>query len=107
MAAFLCIQWSSGLFLKKIAGIASQPAQCPLVCRFFFSGATECELDKQGRVMLPPNLREYGHLTKEVIITGAGNRLEIWDKAVRDAYVADSQSPEELAAAMSDMGFLI
>ena len=57
--------------------------------------------------MLPPNLREHAKLTKDILITGAGNRLEIWSKDVRDAYVADSQTPEEMAAAMSDMGFLI
>ena len=42
--------------------------------RIFFSGASEAELDKQGRVLLPPNLRNYAHITKDVMIIGVGNR---------------------------------
>lgn len=98
-------QWTA--FEEKLQALPLSQPSARSFARFFFSGATECELDKQGRVMLPANLREYGQLTKEVIITGAGNRLEIWNKDVREAYIAESQSPEELAAAMSDMGFLI
>ena len=75
--------------------------------RFLASGAAEVELDKQGRVMIPPNLREHAGLTKDVVIAGAGNRLEIWDKEKREQYLATTASPEEMAAKMSDMGFLI
>ncbi|MGI6627277.1 MAG: division/cell wall cluster transcriptional repressor MraZ [Bacillota bacterium] len=48
--------------------------------RYFLSGATEAEPDKQGRVILPQNLREYAGLSKDVFILGVGNRIEIWDK---------------------------
>ncbi len=48
--------------------------------RYFLSGATEAEPDKQGRVNLPQNLREYAGLTKDVFILGVGSRIEIWDK---------------------------
>ena len=44
------------------------------------SGATEAEPDKQGRVILPQNLREYAGLSKDVFILGVGSRIEIWDK---------------------------
>ena len=98
-------QWA--IFEEKLQALPLNQPSDRSFARFFFSGATECELDKQGRIMLPPNLREYGNLTKEVMITGAGNRLEIWNKSVREAYIAESQTPEELASAMSDMGFLI
>lgn len=46
--------------------------------RFFFSGAAEMEADKQGRVLLPLNLREYAQVEKDVVIIGVGSRLEIW-----------------------------
>ena len=49
--------------------------------RFFLSGATECEIDKQGRFLIPNNLRTAASLEKEVVIIGVGTRLEIWDKA--------------------------
>ena len=48
--------------------------------RFFLSGATECEIDKQGRFLIPNNLRSAANLNKEAIIIGVGTRLEIWDK---------------------------
>lgn len=48
--------------------------------RFFFGGAATCEVDKQGRILVPPVLREYAGLEKDVVTTGAFNRIEIWDK---------------------------
>jgi len=48
--------------------------------RYFLSGATEAEPDKQGRVVIPQNLREYAGLNKDVFILGVGSRIEIWDK---------------------------
>src|SRR5690625_3728054 len=48
--------------------------------RFLFSGATECELDRQGRVMLPPTLREHAGLEKDVVVIGVSTRVEIWSQ---------------------------
>lgn len=46
--------------------------------RFFFSGASDIIPDRQGRVLIPPYLRDYAHLQDEVIISGANTRLELW-----------------------------
>jgi len=48
--------------------------------RFFFAGAAELEPDKQGRVLIPPSLREYAGLDRDVMIVGTLVRAEIWDK---------------------------
>ena len=48
--------------------------------RMFFSGAIEVELDKQGRINIPQNLRKYAGLTKECTVIGVSNRIEIWDR---------------------------
>ncbi|MFV8827047.1 division/cell wall cluster transcriptional repressor MraZ [Alkalihalobacterium sp. APHAB7] len=59
--------------------------------RFFFSGATECELDKQGRVNIASPLREYAHIEKECVIIGVSNRVEIWSKAIWEDYFMESE----------------
>jgi MraZ protein len=51
--------------------------------RFFFASSQETELDGAGRIQLPPFLLQHAKLTKEVVVTGARNRLEVWD---RDAW---------------------
>lgn len=61
-----------------------------LVC----SAAVECELDKQGRILIPPSLRDYAALAKEAVILGALTKIEIWD---RDRYLQNStMSQDEL-----------
>ncbi|WP_291320200.1 division/cell wall cluster transcriptional repressor MraZ [Desulfonatronospira sp.] len=47
--------------------------------RFFISGATEVNLDKQGRILVPPYLRSYAGINREVILAGVGRKFEIWD----------------------------
>lgn len=48
--------------------------------RFFFAGAADCEVDRQGRVLIPSVLREFAGLNKEVVLVGVLNRIEIWSK---------------------------
>lgn len=59
--------------------------------RFFFSGAIECEVDKQGRINIPSNLRTYAALEKECVVIGVSERVEIWAKDSWDEYVEDSE----------------
>ncbi|MCK9443064.1 MAG: division/cell wall cluster transcriptional repressor MraZ [Tissierellaceae bacterium] len=73
--------------------------------RFFFSGASECELDKQGRALIPPNLREHSKLEKDVIVIGVSTRLEIWSKEEWDGYNNDdSLSYDSIAEKMAELG---
>ena len=57
--------------------------------RFFLSGATECEIDKQGRFLITSNLREYATLEKDAIIIGVGTRIEIWNREKWKSYNSD------------------
>ena len=56
------------------------------VARFFIAGATTCEVDKQGRILIPSVLREFAKLDKDVVLAGVGNRIEIWDKKAWEEY---------------------
>jgi MraZ protein len=54
------------------------------ITRFLISGAAACELDRQGRILVPAALREYAGLEKDVVVAGNLERIEIWDKAKWD-----------------------
>ena len=60
--------------------------------RFFIAGAVEAVPDKQGRILVPPHLRDYAHLEKEVVLAGVGRKFEIWNK---DAFLDNRKEVEE------------
>lgn len=69
--------------------------------RFFFSGATECEVDKQGRINIAAPLVSYAKLEKDCVVVGVSNRLEIWSKENWEQYVDEAEdSFSELAENM-------
>ena len=61
--------------------------------RVLLSGACDEIPDKQGRVTIPPLLREYAGLSKECTVIGAGNRVEIWDTQAWNDYLAGAEQP--------------
>lgn len=75
--------------------------------RLVISGVKECELDKQGRVLLPPSLRSEVNLEKEVVLTGMLDWVEIWSK---DAWVAEHQATkdsfDDYAESLAELGIL-
>lgn len=74
--------------------------------RFFVAGATPCELDKQGRILLPATLREFAGLEKDVVLTGMLNRIEIWSKEKwNENNSLDDVTMDEIAEQMTDLGF--
>ena len=73
--------------------------------RFFLSGATECEIDKQGRFLIAGNLRDYANMEKEVAIIGVGTRIEIWNKEKWKQYNSEENiSADEIAENMTMLG---
>ena len=71
--------------------------------RFFFAGAATCEVDKQGRTLLPSNLREYAAIEKEVVSVGVLSRVEIWSKD-RWSENGDYDDMDEIAEHMAELG---
>ncbi|MCP2327937.1 MraZ protein [Hamadaea flava] len=59
--------------------------------RVLFSGAHDEVPDKQGRVTIPPTLRAYAGLERDLVVIGASTRVEIWDNAAWEAYLAESE----------------
>ncbi len=73
--------------------------------RFFYSAATECEIDKQGRINIPTTLREHAKLTKACVIIGVANRIEIWDEEKWRAFSEEAEENfDEIAETMIDFG---
>ena len=73
--------------------------------RLYIGPATECCLDKMGRVMIPGNLRDYAGIKKEVLIFGAVEKIEIWAKENYDNYINEFRSSKnERIKKMKDIG---
>ncbi|MBD2844406.1 division/cell wall cluster transcriptional repressor MraZ [Paenibacillus sp. IB182496] len=91
---------------QKLKSLPLMKSDARAFTRFFFSGATECDLDKQGRVNLPVNLREHARLEKDCIVLGVTNRVEIWSKATWEGYFQQSEETfNEIAEKLVDMDF--
>lgn len=76
---------------KKIAALPQFLEEVKALQRAFISAAAECPLDKQGRILLPPILRDYAGLKKDVIFVGMTQRIEIWSKQRWQKVFSDSQ----------------
>lgn len=75
---------------EKLKGLSMTKKDARAFTRFFFSGATECELDKQGRINIATPLVNYAKLEKECVILGVSNRIEIWSKDIWNEYFSES-----------------
>ena len=82
-------------FEQKIAELPSMDPHIVRFRRLYVSAAHECELDRAGRVLIPPNLREKAELEKDAVWAGMGTLLEVWSKARWDDAV--SMTPEQEA----------
>ncbi|MDN6640250.1 MAG: division/cell wall cluster transcriptional repressor MraZ [Tetragenococcus sp.] len=73
--------------------------------RFFYSAATECEIDKQGRINIPTTLRKHAHLEKSCVIIGVSTRIEIWDEQRWNDFSEETEENfDDIAETMIDFG---
>lgn len=75
---------------QKLKDLPMTKKDARAFARFFFSGASEIELDKQGRINIPSTLINHANLEKECIILGVSSKIEIWAKAAWDSYLEES-----------------
>ena len=101
--AFSQNEWLN--FEAKLKALPLSDKNARNFVRFFLSGATECEMDKQGRFLIASNLRDYATLEKEAVIIGVGTRIEIWNKDKWKDYNSDENiSADQIAENMTMLG---
>lgn len=96
-------EWKS--FEEKLKSLPLTSRDARAFVRLFFSGATECSLDKQGRINIPVNLRHHAKIDKEVVTIGVSTRVEIWSKDQWEKYNdMDELSYDNIAEKMFELG---
>lgn len=88
----------------KLRTLPGTRADVRAFMRKFLSAASELELDKQGRTVLPSNLREYADIFEDIIIIGVHTRVEIWSCDKWDAYDEGTDATYETVAESLDLG---
>lgn len=96
--------WSA--FEQKLTSLPLINKEARKFARFFLAGAAQVEVDKQGRILLPSNLRDFAGLEKDVVLVGVGSRIEIWSKENWENMDADSNM-DDIAATMESLGLTI
>lgn len=96
-------EWKT--FEDKLRAFPLTNKDARALVRFFLAGAMECEIDKQGRFLIPGNLREFAGLEKEVVVIGVLDKIEIWSKDKWLKYSEEENSSvDEIAEKMSNLG---
>ena len=96
-------QWDE--IYTKLKALPFSDIKARDITRFFFSSASVCELDGNSRILVPPELRGYAGLEKDIIIIGVGTRAEVWNKAKWETYMKkDTFAPDNIAVAMGQLG---
>ena len=95
-------------FEEKLKSLPLTNKNARQFTRFFLAGSAACEVDKQGRILLPQVLREFASLEKDVVLVGVASRIEIWSRERWDesmnTYDGDM---DEVAENMESLGFSI
>ena len=86
--------------LKELPTMSDKRAR--QMTRLFLASAVPCETDRQGRILLPANLRAYAGIAKDVVLTGAGNHVEIWSL---EGWQKELEMEDELGALADGLGF--
>ncbi len=90
---------------EKLASLSVVSPEVTAFTRFFISGATECEIDKLGRILIPQVLREYAKLEKDVVIAGQLKKFEIWAKVLWEEELNQSRAQlGQLRGAVAQLG---
>ncbi len=99
-------EWNN--FEEKLRTLPLTNKNARQFTRFFLAGAAACEVDKQGRILIPQVLREFAKLEKDVVLVGVASRIEIWSKEVWEESISTYDTDmDEVAENMENLGFCI
>ena len=99
-------EWNN--FEEKLRTLPLTNKNARQFTRFFLAGAAACEVDKQGRILIPQVLREFAKLEKDVVLVGVASRIEIWSKEVWEESISTYDTDmDEVAENMENLGFSI
>ena len=97
-------EWKS--FEEKLKELPMSHRDTRKFARFFLAGASQVEVDKQGRILIPNVLREFAGLEKDVVFLGVGSRIEIWSRQAWDGE-GNFDDMDDIAERMADLGLSI
>ena len=95
-------EWEA--FEAKLRELPLSNADARRFTRFFLSGAVECDVDNQGRIIIPQSLRNYAGLVKEVVSAGVGTRIEVWGKDMWDTEFDPDKLDDSIVESMGLFG---
>ena len=100
---FANAEWEA--LAAKLVALPLAQANSRAFTRLMLAGASDVELDAQGRILIPDYLRKYAGLKKEVVVAGLYNRIEIWDEATWATYKTKTESSSEaIAEQLGELG---
>jgi MraZ protein len=92
-------------FEEKIGKLPRFDPAVQQLKRIYVSGAVECDIDDSGRILVPPTLREYAHLSKDVLWAGAGDYAELWDKKTWSSkFEIGEEDRKAIASRLAELG---
>ena len=87
---------------RKLVRLPNQDKRTRMLQRMFLGHATELDVDKNGRILVPPRLREFANLEKRVVLAGLGNKFEIWNEAAWEQRCSDWVADDSDAGKLPD-----
>lgn len=93
LRAYPFLEWQK--LEEKVAALPEFSKDTMAFLRFFYSSATDCPIDKLGRILIPQTLRDYAKLERDVVLVGAFRHIEIWSKPLWDKAEAEALSSQD------------
>ena len=91
--------------VDKLMALPLSQSNSRAFVRLMLSGATDVELDKQGRILVPDYLRKFADLKKQAVVAGLYNRMEVWDETRWESYKSKTESAsQEIAEQLGQLG---